>query len=190
MAKWTIEQKQKALAIAEASTLREAAENTGIPRGTIGRWMAETKQGNETSETKRASQKITQIAQEATEEAKAEVKVYVADKAKQVADDILNMVQRAIIEAGNVIEAGPNFDEPKASWLRAVIGAIAQGAEKHQLLSGQPTSRQSLQGQVTQTQRYEYDITQRIVSDPDAREAARDLFRRAVNPDMGGRRTE
>jgi len=63
---------------------------------------------------------------------------------------------------------------------------MAQGVEKHQLLLGQPTSRQALEGQVTN--RHEYDITQRIIEDPSSRELARDLFRRAINPGLGGGR--
>ena len=162
MAKWTAEQKQKALAMAEATSLTEAAKATGIPRGTIGRWMAEMKRNSETetSETKRPPQKIKEIAEQATEEAKEEVREYVADRAKQVADDILSMVQQAVAAASDVIMDGPNDDEPKAGWLRAIIGAIAQGAEKYQLMTGKPTNRQVLEGQVTQ--RYEYDITHRI----------------------------
>lgn len=185
MAKWTAEQKQKALAIAEATSITEAAKVTGIPRGTIGRWMAEMKRNSETEtdETKRTPKKIKQIAEQATEEAKAEVREYVADRAKQVADDILGMVQQALAEAEEVIARGPNMDEPKAGWLRAIIGAIAQGVEKYQLLTGKPTNRQALEGQVTQ--RYEYDITQRIISDPETRELARNLYRRAINPDLG-----
>ncbi len=38
-------------------------------------------------------------------------------------------------------------------------------------------------GQVTQ--KYEYEITQRILQDPEQRETARELFRRAVNSNMG-----
>lgn len=48
--------------------------------------------------------------------------------------------------------------------------------------------KQEVQGQVTQ--RYEYDITQRIIEDPEARDLARNLFRRAVNPDLGRGRAE
>ena len=185
MAEWTAEQKQKALAMAEATSITEAAKATGIPRGTIGRWMSEMKRNSETetSETKRPPQKIKEIAEQATEEAKEEVREYVVDRAKQVADDILSMVQQAILEAGNVITKGPNSDEPKAGWLRAIVGVIAQGVEKYQLLTGKPTNRQALEGQVTQ--RYEYDITQRVISDPETRELARDLYRRAVNTDLG-----
>jgi hypothetical protein len=177
VAKWTAEQKQKALAMAEATSLTEAAKATGIPRGTIGRWMAEMKRNNETetSETKRTPQKIKEIAEQATEEAKAEVREYVADRAKQVADDILSMVQQAVAEAEDVIANGPNDDEPKAGWLRAIIGAIAQGVEKYQLMTGKPTNRQALEGQVTQ--RYEYDITHRIEQYADV---YRQLARRGV----------
>jgi hypothetical protein len=183
--KWTAEQKQKALAIAEATTISEAAKQTGIPSGTIKRWRSEMNRTELTNRTEpnRQSKKIQEIAQQATEEAKEEVREYVADRAKQVADDILNMVQQAILEAGNIITKGPNLDEPKAGWLRAIIGAIAQGVEKYQLLTGKPTNRQVLEGQVTQ--RYEYDITQRIVSDPETRELARNLYRRALNTDLG-----
>lgn len=43
-------------------------------------------------------------------------------------------------------------------------------------------------GQVTE--RHEYDITQRIVSDPESRELARQLFRRTVEKNMGDGRKE
>jgi len=48
--------------------------------------------------------------------------------------------------------------------------------------------KQEVQGQVTQ--RHEYDITQRIVSDPETRELARNLYRRALNADLGRGRAE
>lgn len=40
------------------------------------------------------------------------------------------------------------------------------------------------------TERHEYDITQRIVEDPESRELARQLFRRTVAEDMGDGRKE
>jgi len=186
--KWTAEQKQKALVIAEASSLAEAARETGVPRGTIGRWIAEMKRNDETetgeTETKRTLKKIRKVAEQAAEEAKDEVRDYIADKARNVADDILGMVKTALAEAEAVIANGPNADEPKAGWLRAVIGAMAQGVEKHQLLTGKPTTRQAMEGQVAQ--RYEYDITQKIVTDPETAELADKLLQRAanVNPSM------
>ena len=41
MARWTSEQKQQILALAEATTIREAAEKFGVPEGTIKRWRSE-----------------------------------------------------------------------------------------------------------------------------------------------------
>lgn len=41
MAQWDQEKKIAALAIAEAATIREASEQTGIPEGTIKRWRSE-----------------------------------------------------------------------------------------------------------------------------------------------------
>ena len=185
--KWSKEQKFKALAIAEAATIAEASIQTGIPEGTIKRWRSEQRtELNGRTEPNGPSKKIQQIAQQAAEEAKAEVREYVADKAKRVADDILRIVQLALAESEEVIRAGPGNEESKAAWLRALVGVMAQGVEKHQLLLGRPTNRQALEGQVTQ--RYEYDITQRIIEDPGSRELARDLFRRAVNPGLGSGR--
>jgi hypothetical protein len=189
--KWSKEQKFKALAIAEAATIAEASIQTGIPEGTIKRWRSEQRtalNGRTEPNPNGPSKKIQQIAQQAAEEAKAEVREYVADKAKRVADDILRIVQLALAESEEVIRAGPGNEESKAAWLRALVGVMAQGVEKHQLLLGRPTNRQALEGQVTQ--RYEYDITQRIIEDPEARDLARNLFRRAVNPNLGGRREE
>ena len=69
--------------------------------------------------------------------------------------------------------------------LAIYIGTIY---DKIALASGDVTQRSEQRGEVTQ--RYEYDITQRIVNDPEARALARNLFRRAVNPDLGRGRAE
>lgn len=45
MSKWSQEEKLKALALAEATSIREAADKTGIPEGTIKRWRAENRTG-------------------------------------------------------------------------------------------------------------------------------------------------
>ena len=47
MARWTSEQKQQILALAEATTIREAAEKFGVPEGTIKRWRSEQRTKNE-----------------------------------------------------------------------------------------------------------------------------------------------
>lgn len=48
--------------------------------------------------------------------------------------------------------------------------------------------QQEVRGQVTE--RYEYDVTHRILTDPEARETARELFRKSINPGVGIRRTK
>lgn len=71
----------------------------------------------------------------------------------------------------------------KATSARDSATTIGILIDKIQLVTGQPTGISRLDGQVTN--RHEYDITQRIVSDPESRETARDLFRRAINLDLG-----
>jgi len=181
MPRWTEEQKQKALALAEATSVREAAKQTGIPAGTIGRWMSQLKQG----ETKQAKQtkrndppkkKPREIAEEAIEEAKEAVKEYVIDRSKEVADGILDMVRKAVIEADRIIKEGPKEEEPNAGWLRAVVGAMAQGVEKYNLMTGQPTSRQEMKNTF---HRREEHIIRILQEDPEALEALEQLNRRA-----------
>jgi len=69
-----------------------------------------------------------------------------------------------------------------AKWLD-----IATKLER--LSRGEPTEigKQEMQGQVTQ--RYEYDITQKIITDPEAAELANQLLQRAANSDTGMVRT-
>jgi len=69
-----------------------------------------------------------------------------------------------------------------AKWLD-----IATKLER--LSRGEPTEigKQEMQGQVTQ--RYEYDITQKIITDPEAAELANQLLQRAANSDAGMVRT-
>ena len=65
-----------------------------------------------------------------------------------------------------------------------VIGTLY---DKIALASGDVTSRGEVKGQVTQ--RYEYDITQRIVSDPETAKLADQLLQRTANSDTGMVRT-
>jgi len=183
MARWTEEQKQKALALAEATSAREASKQTGIPLSTIGRWMGQQKRNGtngteqvERNGTERPSKKTREIAEEAIEEAKEAVKEYVIDRSKEVADGILDMVKKAVIEADRIIKEGPKEEEPNAGWLRAVVGAMAQGVEKYNLMTGQPTSRQEMKNTF---HRREEHIIRILQEDPEALEALEQLNRRA-----------
>lgn len=160
MSRWSKEQKMKALAMAEATTIRESAEQTGIPEGTIKRWRREqrTRETEPNEPNEPPKKKPRDIAWEAAEEAKEVVREYVEDRSKAVADELLLMVEKAVAESIRVLSEGPKEEEPNAGWLRAVVGAMAQGVEKNQLLTGQPTAREDRQV----TQRHEYDITHKI----------------------------
>lgn len=74
--------------------------------------------------------------------------------------------------------------ETSARDSATIVGILI---DKIQLVTGRPTSINEQQGQVTT--RHEYDIVQRIVTDPESRDIARDLFRRAISTDLGGGRT-
>lgn len=170
--KWTEEEKARAIAIAQASSQVEASRQTGIPAGTIARWMATQKRSerseeSEANEAKRLPKKIEAIAEEAIEQAKEDVREYVADRVKEVADGLLKMVETAQKEAMNLIETGLDPNDSKSQWLKAVIGAIAQGTEKHQLLMGKPTSRQEVSGEVTTKHEQHYHIIQELVNRDD-----------------------
>ncbi len=167
--KWTEEDKLKALAIAEASSIREASKQTGIPKSTISRWINGTKDGTDgttgQSGQDRVPKKVEQIAEQAIEEAKESVREYVEDRVKQVADGLLELVEAAKAEALRLIHSGQDPNDSKAQWLKAVIGAIAQGTEKHQLLVGKPTQRQAVSGEVTTKHEQHYHIIQRVVAE-------------------------
>lgn len=192
MAKWTDEDRTKALTIAQTAGAAEASRATGIPAGTIRSWMYREVHGSRKKENAQAvkeprtSKKMRDAAAECMEQAKAQAANIVAQRITAIADRMLGVIELSVEKIEDTINKGPMKDEFRSAWLRSLIGAMAQGVEKHQLLLGQPTSRQALEGQVTN--RYEYDITQRIIEDPATRETARDLFRRALDPSLGGGR--
>lgn len=176
VAKWDDDTKTKALAIAEAVSIAEASRKTGVPQGTIKYWRSSiNRKSKSTNQPNQPVKKMKAIAEEAIEEAKAEVRDVVVDQVTRAAEQIIAIVTLSLEEIEKTIKQGPSDVEPRAAWLRALVGAMGQGVEKHQLLTGQPTSRQALEGQVTQ--RHEYDITHRIEQYADA---YRQLARRSV----------
>lgn len=115
------------------------------------------------------------------------------EKVKEAREDAqAEFVKKAWDAVSAHVEHLQDKDVVKATSARdsATIAGIL--IDKIQLVTGQPTSnvKQQVDGQVTQ--RYEYDIVQHIVTDPESRDTARDLFRRglsSVGQDLGGGRT-
>lgn len=156
MVKWSDEDKLRALAIVEASSAGEASKKTGIPRGTILAWM----RNNQSTSITQSEQsiilpkKVREVAEKAIEQAKEEVKEYVQDQIKVVADKLMSMNQLAIDAIEQTIKEGPKEDESNAQWLRSLVGVIAQGVEKHQLLDGKPTQRSEVTADVVNEKQY------------------------------------
>jgi transposase-like protein len=195
MAAWSEEDKAKALAIASTAGPAEASRATGVPAGTIRSWVHRERHGPRRKKEDaravgkpRTNKKLKAAADECMDIAKVQAADVVADRIAEVAEGILSAIELSLTKITDTIMLGPVDGEYNSAWLRALVGVMAQGVEKHQLLLGQPTSRQALEGQVTN--RHEYDITQRIIEDPGSRELARDLFRRAINPGLGSGREE
>ena len=141
MAKWTEEQRLKALSIAAATSAREASVKMGIPRGTITRWMSESKGEYDDNIPHGPSRKAKELAEEVIEEAKAEVREVVVDQVRQLSEKLLEVNLRALSAIEEAIDAGRNPDESNAQWVRALGSIFAQGVDRQQLLDGKPTQR-------------------------------------------------
>ena len=169
MARWSPELKVKALTIAEATTLREASEQTGVPEGTIKRWRFENRtELGEPNRTNQLQRKTRELQSAATEQALAEASDYIASKLKGLADGMYELAEKAIKKIDVAIsdeeelpmgKRRESHDRDGAAWVRALVGVLAQAIDKAQLLSGKPTVRNE------EVKRYECDITQRIVSE-------------------------
>lgn len=134
-----------------------------------------------------ADEEVKRLFREEEDTVRDMVREAVADRTKELQEKLFEMISLAVEEAISIMETGPTDKESRGAWLRAVIGAIAQGVEKHQLLVGKPTGRLEQGGQVTQ--RHEYGITQRIISDSETARLADQLLQRAANSDTGMVRT-
>jgi len=107
-----------------------------------------------------AGDEIKRIIQENQDEVEEIVREAVQDRTMEIQEKLSEMVLLATQTAIDTIKKGPGSKESKSYWLKSVIGAIAQGVEKYQLIGGKPTGRLEQQGQVTQ--RYEYDILHKV----------------------------
>lgn len=158
MPKWSEEQKAKALTIAEAISISEAARQTGIPAGTIKRWRSEMNR-TEPSEPNRTPKKLENLAEEAIQTALEEAKEYIVDRLKALADELYSLAEDSVKETRAFMAKPGEKNRDTAAWLRAVVGAMHYAIQDAQLLSGKPTVRPEV------IDRHEYDITQRIITE-------------------------
>lgn len=97
-----------------------------------------------------ADEEVKRLFREEEDTVRDMVRKAVADRTEELQEKLFEMISLAVEEAISIMETGPTDKESRGAWLRAVIGAIAQGVEKHQLLGGKPTNRLEQGGQVTQ----------------------------------------
>ncbi|MGE4334591.1 MAG: hypothetical protein AB7E55_01270 [Pigmentiphaga sp.] len=160
--------KQKALAVAEATSQAEAARQTGIPKGTIAAWAAQAKRA-QAKQAKQAPKNHDPDPEgmaraESITRALAKAEEYIEEAQKARANRLLMIMDKAVDHVEKLIQdtTPEDMDANRAAWLRSVVGVVAQFAEKAQLLAGQPTAHQKQSGQVTNRHEHIYDITQRI----------------------------
>lgn len=170
MAKYNDELKQRAIAIAQTAGPAEASKATGIPAGTIRSWLHRLQRNDKTlqhSATQRPGKKMRQLQEEAVERAVQQAGEYIAERLKGLADNLYSLAEKSIGKIDVAIsdpdelpkgKQGEAHDRDGAAWLRSLVGVLSQSIDKAQLLSGKPTTRPEV------TQRYEYDVTQRIIT--------------------------
>ncbi|MGB9886741.1 MAG: hypothetical protein ACPLRW_07085 [Moorellales bacterium] len=179
------ELKAKALAIAQELGAAEAARATGIPAGTIRSWLHRMQRnGNgggrcNNVATQRETQKFKALKEEAFSRAIEEAGGYIIERLKGLADGLYAAAEEALREFRTFMARPGEKDRDAAAWLRAVVGAMHYAIQDAQLLSGKPTARPEV------VERREYDITQRIIADPEALDLAEALLRRAANSNAG-----
>lgn len=172
--KWTEEQKFAALTIAESSTCSDASEQTGIPTGTIKRWRMEIR-GNEPTEPepneppiriKKVQQAAQEMVDQATVKSQEIIEALLIDKSEELANRILDVARLAADKMEWSLNVGPNETEPMAGWLKAAAGAMHLAIDKAQLLTGKPTSRSEIKGELQMKEEHTQRIVHELLQDP------------------------
>lgn len=185
--KWDTKQKMKAITLAETLGTREAARQTGIPRGTLNVWwwrVHQSERGRMPEPPYKPPQKLRDLAAQAAQEATEEVRDYIIDRLKSLADELYTLAEEGVRELRQFLANPETKDRDSAAWLRAVVGAMHYAIQDAQLLSGKPTTRPEVMD------RHEYEITQRILADPEAVVLAENLLLRAAGRDAGSLRLD
>lgn len=134
--------KEKALAIAELTSVREAAEQTGIPEGTIKRWRYELRTAAGATPKSRVPPPIREALDEARAQAVAAAGELLGQKLMELIDGLYGLAREALAEARATITAEDSLrDRDTAAWLRACIGAMHYGIQDSRLIAGESTSK-------------------------------------------------
>lgn len=176
--------------VAAGESLSRVARDLGVAKSTLSGWLKQSDWDGHQQTREDQKQRFIRQAWESVFKA-----VTVGDKrlglllenAERIDEAVKALISADLNkrDKGDILKILGSLASIPLKDLAIYIGTIY---DKIALASGDVTTRGEVKGQVTQ--KYEYDITQRIIEDPEARELARNLFRRAVSPNMGGRCTE
>lgn len=183
---WTDADKERAIAVyVTTGNLSRTSRETGVPISTLRGWLAEQPPEKVAQARLDAKKQFIQAAWETVLNG-----IHVGNTLMSFALENKGRIDAAIdailnsdfnkedkVELIKAVSRLSKFD------LREVSTYIGTIYDKIALATGQPTSIAEQQGQVTQ--RYEYDVTQRIISDPEAVQLAEQLLRRAAYSDAG-----
>lgn len=131
-----------------------------------------------------------QVIAEVREEVKEEVQQQCLLTATELADKMFGKIQFVLDQITDTLKSGPTMLEPNAGWLRSCATVLEALVKNSLLLTGKPTNRTALEGEVKNINEQHYHIIQEIASNPDFDEFIRDRFRRGTETVLSGEGSE
>jgi transposase-like protein len=179
--------------VAAGETQSRVARDMGVAKSTLHSWLTEADRDGHQEAREKRKEKFIDKAWESIENALifGNQKIKVATVSQENFNDIIErfieLLEEArqrkeinALEISNVVTALASLMRIPLKDVSTYIGTLY---DKIALASGDVTTRGEVKGQVTQ--RYEYDITQKIITDPETARLADRLLQRAANSDAG-----
>jgi len=183
--------------VAAGESLSKVARDMGIAKSTLHSWLTQADRDGYQEARESRKQKFINKAWESIENAlifgnqKIKVATIAQENFNDTIERFIELLEEAqqrkeisALEISNVVTALASLMKIPLKDVSTYIGTLY---DKIALASGDVTTRGEVKGQVTQ--RYEYDITQKIITDPETAKLADQLLQRAANSDAGMVRT-
>lgn len=134
---WTEEEKHAAVALAGATSYREAANKYKVSKSTIHRWMQQINGTEQNGAGRnRVPKKIKEITREAAEGAKKEIADYIAEKSKQLAEEMIRDARTVKDILLCAIGEGKSANEYNSQWVRSLNGVMDYLVKNSNVLQG------------------------------------------------------
>ncbi len=171
--------------VAAGESLSKVAREIGVAKSTLSSWLTQADRDGHQEVRENQKQRFIRQAWETVFKA-----VTVGDKRLGFVlenADTLDQAVKAVTSSDlcntdktQILKVLASLANVPLKDLAIYIGTVY---DKIALASGDVTTRGEVKGQVTQ--RYEYDITQKIITDPETAKLADQLLQRAANSDAG-----